>query len=121
MSWTVSRWMQRRQPLGNTTSARLAVECLEDRVVPTIIHVGPTETYQSIAQAAAIAQNGDDIQIDAGTYTGSGIIGVFTQSNLTIEGVGGRTILDASGLSIPNRKGIFVIDGANTIVRNIEF
>jgi hypothetical protein len=89
--------------------------------VPAVIHVGPTESLTTIAQAASVAQNGDDIQIDAGTYTGSGIIGIFSQSNLTIEGVGGMAHLDATGLNIPNRKGIFVLDGTNTTVRNIEF
>jgi len=45
------------------------VESLEDRVVPAVIHVGPTESIKTIAQAALVANNGDDIQIDAGTYT----------------------------------------------------
>jgi hypothetical protein len=98
---------------------RLRLEPLEVRAVPTILHVGPTQQYTKPSQAAAVAQDGDDIQIDAGTYTSD--TAVWSANNLTIEGVGGRAVLDDTGYAIPNRKGIFVITGANITVRNITF
>jgi hypothetical protein len=100
-------------------SRRLRVEALEGRAVPTVLHVGPGEQYALPSQAAAAAQNGDDIQIDAGTYGND--TAVWSANNLTIEGVGGRAVLDDTGYAIPNRKGIFVLFGANTTVKNITF
>jgi hypothetical protein len=120
MTWDLVEWLQSHKS-SRSKSVRPTVECLEDRVTPAVIHVGPEESIQTIAQAVTVAQNGDDVQIDAGTYTGSGIFGVWWQSNLTIEAVGGHAHLDASGLYIPNLKGIFVIDGTNVTVKGIEF
>jgi hypothetical protein len=95
------------------------MELLEDRCVPAILHMGAGQTYTTLSQVAAAAQNGDDIQIAAGTYSGQ--YATFTQSNLTIEGIGGVAHFDDTSTAISNRKGIFVIDGTNTTVRNIEF
>ena len=123
MTWTTAleRLVAARRPRP-TKSVRPALESLEDRCVPAVLHVGVTEQYTTLAAAAAVAQNGDDVQIDAGTYAGQGNIGItWSQSNLTIEGVGGTAHFDATNFSISNRKGIFVIDGSNTTVRNIEF
>src|SRR5262245_40351941 len=101
---------------------KLSMDHLENRVLPAILTVGAGQTYATIGAAAAAAHDGDDIQIVAGTYTGLSNCGItWTQSNLTIEGVGGTAKLDATGLNIPNRKGIFVIDGTNTTVKNLEF
>jgi hypothetical protein len=124
MKW-LSLFASSRRRTQNRT--RLLVEALEDRCVPAVLHVGATEQYTTIAAAAAAAQSGDDVQIDAGTYTGTGIIADWTQSNITIEGVGGRVILDninpttGQDQAIGNRKGIFVIDGNNVTVKNITF
>ena len=45
----------------------------------------------------------------------------MTQSNLTIEGVGGTPIFNDNGYTIPNQKGIFDIKGNNVTVENITF
>ena len=45
---------------------------------------------------------------------------VWTQSNLTIRGVGGRPHLDAAG-AVAEGKGIWVIKGHHTTIENIEF
>lgn len=84
-----------------------------------MLHVGPTEAIKLPSQAAAIAHNGDLIKIDAGTYKGD--VAIWKTSNLTITGVGGTVTLDATGVVIPNRKGIWVIDGNNTTIQNIQF
>ena len=97
---------------------RISFEALEGRRVPAILLVGPTEPFKLPSQAAAAAHNGDTIEIDAGTYTDD--VATFTANRLTIEGVGGRAVIDDTGMAIPNRKGIWVIDGNNTTVENVE-
>jgi hypothetical protein len=112
----------RQPPLSHRSRQRrtiqLALEHLEERCLPAIIQVGPSAAYQTIAQAAAVAQNGDTIQIQAGTYTSQEA--VFRQNNLTIEGVGGMAVFNDSGYALQNLKGIFDIQGNNVTVKNIE-
>src|SRR6516225_8816895 len=74
----------------------LAVERLEERYTPAVLQVGPTRAFTTVAAAAAAASNGDDIQIDAGLYSGAAAVATFTANNLTIEGVGGQAHLDAT-------------------------
>lgn len=81
--------------------------------------VGPGKTYATPSLAAAAAQNGDTIEIDAGTYTDNSA--TWSASNLTIRGVGGLAHLRWVTGQIPNGKAIWVITGANTTVENIEF
>jgi hypothetical protein len=102
----------------------LQFERLKGRAVPAVLHVGPTETYKLPSQAAAAAHDGDTVLIDAGTYKGD--VAVWKANNLTITGVdrggaGARAKIDDTGVAIANRKGIWVIDGNNTTVQNIEF
>jgi hypothetical protein len=78
-----------------------------------MLKVGQNEKYPTIAGAAAIAQNGDDIVIDPGHYTECA---VWHADNLVIEGAGpGVVIGDKSCVG----KGIFVIDGNNTTIRRL--
>ncbi|MBF0227105.1 MAG: right-handed parallel beta-helix repeat-containing protein [Desulfobacterales bacterium] len=77
--------------------------------------------YASPNAAAADAKDGDVILIEAGEYTGSGIVATWYQNNLTIRGVNGRAHLNASGVSISNGKAIWVIGGSNVVIENIEF
>ena len=87
--------------------------------------VGPGEQYNSLSAAVAAAQNGDTIDVQAGTYTND-----FPQTiniNLTIEGVGGLASFVATEPP-PNEKGILVIgnstdtgDGPNVTLDNLEF
>jgi Right handed beta helix region len=83
-----------------------------------LLQVGPTRHLKTPSQAAAAAKNGDTIEIDAGVYSGD--VATWTRNNLTIRGVGGRAHLDAHGRSAQG-KGIWVIQGANTTIENIEF
>lgn len=93
--------------------AALKLETLEERRVPAVLHVGPGEQFQVPSQAAAVAHDGDDVQIDAGLYVGD--VAVWRANNLTIEGVGGFAHLDAAGQSAQG-KAIWVIQGSNTTV-----
>jgi hypothetical protein len=78
--------------------------------------------YATVRTAAAAARDGDTIEIEAGTYTGDGIVATLSNDNLTIRGgVNGRAHLNADGVTISNRKAILVITGDNITIENIEF
>ena len=111
-------WVENRPSRRVARRCRIGVERLEGRRVPAVLSVGPAETYTLPSQAAAAAHDGDVISIDAGTYRGD--VAVWTANNLTIQGVGGRAVIDDTGADIPNRKAIWVISGDNTTVQNVE-
>src|SRR5204862_3251765 len=65
-----------------------------------------------------LVQNGDTVDIDAGIYTAD--VSKWMANNLLLRGVSGTAILNANDTAY-GRKGIFVIDGNNCTVENIEF
>lgn len=83
-----------------------------------VLHVGPTRELTRPSDAARVARDGDIVEIDAGPYPGDHA--VWRANDLILRGVGGMVQLDAAGKNIGD-KGIWVIDGNNTIVENIEF
>ena len=77
------------------------------------LKVGPRQAYQAPSAAAAVAKNGDHIQIEPGQYFDCA---VWRADNLVIEGTGpGVVITDKTC----NGMGLFVIWGNNTTVRNL--
>ena len=52
-----------------------------------ILRVGPGRTFTLPSQAAAAAQDGDEVDIDAGTYRKD--VAVWRANHLTLRGVGG--------------------------------
>lgn len=83
------------------------------------LRVGPGMPYTTPSAAAAVARDGDVIEIAAGTYRD---VAIWRANDLTIRGIGpARAHLDAAGLTIQNGKAIWVIQGRNTTVENIEF
>ncbi len=98
--------------------AGLSTDVTYSQASERVLQVGPTRKLKTPSQAAAAAKNGDTIEIDAGLYSGD--VATWTRNNLTIRGVGGRAHLDAHGRNAQG-KGIWVIQGANTTVENIEF
>jgi hypothetical protein len=92
------------------------------------LQVGPTRALTVPSAAAAVAQAGDVVEIDAGLYTDD--IVVWRQNNLTLRGVGGRAHIHSTqiipfvsgGTDQQNGKGIWVQAGStqNTTVENIE-
>jgi hypothetical protein len=83
------------------------------------LQVGPGQTYAKPCAAIAAAAPGDTILIDAaGNYNGD-VCQWFT-NQLTLRGVNGRPHIDAAGMNAAG-KGIWVIDGNDTVVENIEF
>src|SRR3954453_21153303 len=81
-----------------------------------VLSVGSGKPYSTIAAAVAAAQNGDTIEVQAGTYV-NGYISI--SKNITLQGVGGMVSMVSTGL-IPNRKAIFITNGDITI-NNFEF
>lgn len=84
----------------------------------TVLRVGPGRQLIAPSQAAAIARDGQVIEIDAAEYVGD--VAVWRANNLTLRGVGGRAHLKAQG-AYAEQKGIWVIKGKNTTVESIEF
>jgi MYXO-CTERM domain-containing protein len=86
------------------------------------LQVGPGKTYAAPCAAFAAAQAGDTVEIDsAGSYHGD--VCSFRVDNLTIRGVGAsaaRAVIDATGVTIPNQKAIWVIQGNDTTIENVE-
>jgi hypothetical protein len=68
----------------------------------TILTVGPGQQYSTIAAAAAAAQAGDTIDVEAGTYTND-FVGLYT--NVTLQAVGGVVKMVATQ-DPPNGKAI---------------
>lgn len=89
-----------------------------DRVASVVWHVGPSRDYKKPSEVAALVQDGDIIEIDAGDYVGD--VARWSQDNLTFRGVGGIANLDAN-YRASGRKAIWVIAGDNAIVENIRF
>ena len=84
----------------------------------TPLQVGPTRVLKVPSAAAAAAEDSDVIEIDAGDYHGD--TAIWTQNNLTLRGAGGKAHLLADGQSADG-KAIWVIQGNNTTVEDIEF
>lgn len=81
--------------------------------------VGPGQQFDTPCAAIASASPGDTILVDAdGDYTGD--VCIWYQDSLTLRGINGRPRIDAAGMNAVG-KGIWVIDGNNTVVDNIEF
>ena len=84
-----------------------------------VLAVGPGRPYAQPSVAAEFAQDGDVIEIDAsGRYDGD--VAVWRQNRLTIRGVGGRPHIRGTGAHAKG-KGLWLIQGNDTVVENIEF
>jgi hypothetical protein len=83
-----------------------------------VLRVGPDKPLSAPSKAAAIAVDGDIVEIDAATYAAD--VAVWKANNLILRGVGGMPHLAAGGASALG-KAIWVIQGDNVTVENIEF
>ena len=105
-------------PAGNINSGN-ATLAIAPAAGSRVLTVGPGQQYSTIAAAIAASQNGDTIQVQAGTY-----INDFATINddITLEGVGGMVNMVATGTALANSndKGIFVTNG-NDIINNFSF
>ena len=116
-SWGFSpAWAQVSAPEISTPAPADRTAC--DTATGRLLQVGPGKVYAVPSAAAAIAESGDVIKIDAGIYDGD--VAVWRASNLTICGARGRAKLYAAGRSADG-KGIWVIQGGNVVVDSLEF
>ena len=76
-----------------------------------VLSVGVGQQFTTLSSAIAASQNGDTIDVQAGTYTND-----FAEitDNITIQGVGGMVNLVATA-EPPNGKAILTTDGNDTI------
>jgi chitodextrinase len=93
--------------------------------VSGVLQVGPGKTYSTIASAVAAAQDGNTIEIDAGVYPNEYMT---ISKSVTLRGVGGLAHLKwgtgnylTNTSTIPNGKGILIIQGSNVTIENLEF
>jgi hypothetical protein len=84
-----------------------------DTSYAAVLEVGPNRFYKTPSAAAQVAKDGDSVNIAPGEYVDCA---VWRANNLLIEGAGPSTVI-ANKTCLG--KGIFVISGANTTVRNL--
>jgi Right handed beta helix region len=81
----------------------------------SVLEVGPGQRLALPSQAAAIAKPGDVIRIAPGEYTDCA---AWRANRLTIEGTGAGAVLANKSCA---GKGIFIVQGNDTTVRNLTF
>ena len=99
-------------------AAALSLATMPTRAHALTLQVGPGRTYTTVADAIAAAGDGDVIEVDAGRYAGE--FATIHANDLTIRGIGGFAHLDASGTTLSNGKAIWVQQGNNLTLENIE-
>lgn len=82
-----------------------------------IIKVGPSQALKTPSQAAAVARDGDIVEIEPGTYSGD--VAIWRQDELTIRGAGATPRIDARGKAADG-KAIWVVQGAGVTIENVE-
>lgn len=83
-----------------------------------ILTVGPGAEFAAPSDAAAVARDGDIVEIAAGTYPSD--VASWSANDMWIRATGGKAIIRSMGKTAGN-KGIWVISGRNTIVHGIRF
>ncbi|MBX7145629.1 MAG: PKD domain-containing protein [Oligoflexia bacterium] len=81
-------------------------------------HVGAGRPYTTPSSVSNLVQDGDTVLIDAGNYPSD--VARWARNNLTLIGLGGYAHLQANGQAYGG-KAIWVIQGSNTTIKNIEF
>ncbi len=92
-------------------------------LLAAVWNVSPNGQYKYCSEIANMVQDNDTILIEYSTYINDSQV-TWRKNNLLIQGINGKPELEA-GEKIANDhsngKGIFVIQGTNTIVENIAF
>ncbi len=91
---------------SEAAAALLLITSLSTAAWADTLMVGPGQTYTTIAAAIAASQDGDTIEVQAGTY-----INDFSEisTRIALIAVGGRVTMKARGI-VPNGKGILITD-----------
>lgn len=104
---------RRRQLLGGLAAALW----LPARAASTL-RVGRSQPLKTLASAAAVAQDGAVIEVEAGDYVGD--VAVWPQHDLRLRAIDGRVRLIADGRSAQG-KGIFVTTGERQRIEGFDF
>jgi hypothetical protein len=83
-----------------------------------VLHVGPTRSITTIAEAARAARDGTVVEVDAGSYPGD--VAVWEQEHVTVKSFGGRVRLVADGMSAEG-KAIWVVRAGQMTVDGFDF
>ena len=81
------------------------------------LRVGPTSEFTTPSAAAAVAHDGDTVEIASGDYRAD--VAVWNANRLRIVGADPRPHIRADGKDAQG-KGIWVIRGDDTVVENVE-
>lgn len=84
-----------------------------------ILEVGPGKSYALPSKAAFAARPGDIIEIEPGVYHGDSVL--WNTDDIIIRGRGGIARLDLTGKPLLQNKAIWVVQGKNVRIENIEF
>jgi hypothetical protein len=109
--WVTARTVRRVLSIG-------AALVFSGSVCAATLWVGPAYSLKRPSDAARVAKAGDEVLIEAGTYSGD--VAVWTQGRLRIASVGGPVVLDAAGRHAEG-KAIWVMRGGDFEVEGIEF
>lgn len=99
-------------------AALTALLLFATRTLCTVWTVGPGQTHTLPSQVSTLVNDGDTVDILAGTYPGD--VAAWTANDLLLRGVGGMAVLPANGNSWDD-KAIWVIQGDRCTVERIEF
>jgi hypothetical protein len=117
-SYTVALTRDGGASFTQSANVTVAGTAVHDFAPMRVLQVGPTRQHAHPNNVTGVVQSGDVVEIDAGVY--SGPASIWTTSNITLRGVGGRAHLVAPAI-ISNDKAIWVTQGTNIAVENIEF
>ena len=96
----------------------IRISILDNDRIGRVLTVGPGDRYPVPSAAAAAAENGDVVDIAAGTYKGD--VAVWRANDLMICGQDAGVQLEANGKAAEG-KAIWVIKGDHVRVENIQF
>jgi parallel beta helix pectate lyase-like protein len=81
------------------------------------ICVGPGQAFGTLSDAAAVARDGDVIEVVAGTYHDTARL---ARQNVTVRGIGGRPHFDCRGLRISGDKACVLLAADGITLENLE-
>lgn len=88
-----------------------------DRSSGRVLQVGPERELRTIASAARVAEDGDTVEIDPGTYEGD--VALWPQNSLIVRGSGETPLITSNGKVIQDRD-IWLFTGDDVVVENVE-
>ena len=105
-------------PIARSLAALLLLLALTPPAQARTLRVGPERMYRTVHDAAVMAQDGDVILLDAGTYTAD--IATWTQNDLVLWAPEGRARLVGADAA-RDARAIWTIQGRNFTAENVEF